>query len=400
MISYWHSSIGREPLPADDLPAEAEVVVVGGGVHGACAALWLARAGRAPLLIDRVGPGAGATGNNGGLLVSGLAESYPAAVERFGRATARAIYGLTLEGYRLLDEIVREEAIGCDLRLTGNLSLAVGDEALAGMARAVALLREDGFPAELLDRAALEAQVDTPLGAEIVGGKFNPAAGALHSGRLVYGLLDAARRHGARLVWDTELRGVRAEAGGVLLDTSRGPLRAGAAILALNAWSGDVLPELAGKVTPIRGQALVTGALPPALKAGFGVSLTPTGEYGQQTPDGRVVFGGCRAVAPGHDVGVREPGGSPEVQAALDESLARIFPALAGAPVEQRWSGTMGFSPDYLPIVDRVPGVPGAWFSGGFSGHGMPYAAILGRLLADAAGGKVSEALAPFRLGR
>ncbi|MBX0328171.1 FAD-binding oxidoreductase [Oscillochloris sp. ZM17-4] len=338
MISYWHASIGHAPLADDGLPAEARVAVVGGGVHGASAALWLARAGLAPLLIERAGPAAGASGHNGGLLVSGLAEGYPAAVARFGREAARAIYALTLEGYGLMGDIVREESIDCDLRLTGNLSLALGEEGLDAARQTAALLREDGLPAELLDRRAVEGLVGAPLGAEI---------------------------------------------------------------LALNAWSGDLLPDLAGMITPVRGQALSTGPLPPMLPGGFGVSLTPTGEYGQQALDGRVIFGGFRAVAPGRDVGVREPGGSPEVQAALDEGLARIFPSLAGAPVELRWSSTMGFSPDYLPIADAVPGLPGAWFSGGFSGHGMPYAAILSRLLAEAAAsGAAPAALAPFRLSR
>jgi glycine/D-amino acid oxidase-like deaminating enzyme len=377
------------------------VVVVGGGVLGASTALWLARAGMAPLLIERAGPAAGASGHNGGLLVAGAAEGYPAAVARLGREVARAVFRLTLEGYGLMGDLVREEQIDCDLRLPGGLSLAIGEAELAELRQAVALMREDGFPAELLDRQAAQELVGTPLGAEVAGAKLNPTAGALHSGRLVHGLMSAARRHGARLVWGAELRAIRCEGDGLLLQTSQGDVRAGAALLALNAWSGDVLPELAGLITPVRGQALATAPVPPMLRGGFGASLTPTGEYGQQALDGRVIFGGCRAVAPGRDVGVREPGGSPEVQAALDAGLARLFPSLANAPVELRWSGTMAFTRDYLPIIDAVPGVPGAWFAGGFSGHGMPYAAIISQLLAEAARtGALPAALAPFGLGR
>jgi glycine/D-amino acid oxidase-like deaminating enzyme len=401
MISYWHATIDRDPLPSDELPAEAGVAVVGGGVLGACTALWLARAGLAPLLIERAGPAAGASGHNGGLLVAGAAEGYPATIARLGRDVARAIYTLTLEGFGLMGDLVREEAIDCDLRLPGNVNLAMGEGELAELRQAVALLREDGFPAELLDRQSLQELVGAPLGPEIAGAKLNPTAGALHSGRLVHGLMAAARRHGARLVWGAELRGAHHEGGGLLLQTSRGDVRAGAAVLALNAWSGDVFPALAGQITPVRGQALATGPVPPMLRGGFGASLTPTGEYGQQALDGRVIFGGCRAVAPGRDVGVREPGGSPEVQAALDASLARLFPSLASAPVELRWSGTMAFTRDYLPIIDALPGLPHAWFAGGFSGHGMPYAAIVGRLLAQAASsGDLPAVLAPFGLAR
>jgi gamma-glutamylputrescine oxidase len=401
MISYWHATIDRDPMPSDELPGETAVAVVGGGVLGACTALWLARAGLAPLLIERAGPAAGASGHNGGLLVAGAAEGYPAAIARLGRNVARAVYTLTLEGFGLMRDLVREEGIDCDLRLPGNVNLALGEGELAEMGRAVALLREDGFAAEMLDRQSLQELVGAPLGAEVAGAKLNPTAGALHSARLVHGLMAAARRHGARLVWGAELRGARREGGGLLLQTSRGDVRAGAAVLALNAWSGDVFPALADLITPVRGQALATAPVAPMLRGGFGASLTPTGEYGQQAADGRVIFGGCRAAAPGRDVGVREPGGSPEVQAALDAGLARIFPSLADTPVELRWSGTMAFTRDYLPIVDALPDLPNTWFAGGFSGHGMPYAAIVGRLLAQAAAsGGLPAALAPLHLSR
>ena len=40
--------------------------------------------------------------------------------------------------------------------------------------------------------------------------------------------------------------------------------------------------------------------------------------------------------------------------------------------------------PDYLPIVDRVPGMPVMWVAGGFSGHGMLFGLQLGQLLAEA----------------
>lgn len=65
----------------------------------------------------------------------------------------------------------------------------------------------------------------------------------------------------------------------------------------------------------------------------------------------------------------------------------------------RRWAGLMAFTPDYLPIVDRVPGMPGVWIAGGFSGHGMPFGLWLGQLLAEAlASGMWPMALEAFRL--
>ena len=45
----------------------------------------------------------------------------------------------------------------------------------------------------------------------------------------------------------------------------------------------------------------------------------------------------------------------------------------------------MAFTPDDLPVADAIPDVHGAWFAGGFCGHGMPFGMIFGTLLAEAA---------------
>ena len=399
--SYWHATLEQPALPTTALPAVAETVVLGAGIHGAAAAYWLARAGMAPLLIDRAGPAAGATGHNGGLCVTGTAEAYPDAIARLGHADARAIWALSAEGFALLQAIVAEEQIACDLRPGGTLNLALGEAHLAGFRRSIAALAADDFHQELLDRPAVEALLGLPLGPEILGGKYNPHAATLHSARLVYGLLAAAVRHGARLCWGAEATGIAADAAGVRLQTSQGALSAGAVVVALNAWSGDLLPFLKGVITPVRGQALSTAPFAPTLPCGFGASLTPTGEYGQQTATGALIFGGCRAAAPGGDISVRDTQPSDEVQAALDAGLTRLFPTLAGVPVARRWAGLMGFTPDYIPVAGAAPGLPGVWFAGGFSGHGMPFAPIFGRLLAEAvAKGATPAALAPFRLDR
>ena len=81
--------------------------------------------------------------------------------------------------------------------------------------------------------------------------------------------------------------------------------------------------------------------------------------------------------------------------------MPRLFPELAGLRVAQRWAGPMAFTPDYLPVVDRAPGMSGVWVVGGFSGHGMPFGMCLGRALAETVtSGADSSALAHFRLDR
>jgi gamma-glutamylputrescine oxidase len=146
---------------------------------------------------------------------------------------------------------------------------------------------------------------------------------------------------------------------------------------------------------------LAYAPLRPVFATGMSTALTATGEYWQQCGDGTIVLGGCRAAAPDQDVGMRVNQPTAEVQTALEAVFPRLFPELAGLQVVRRWAGMMAFTPDYLPIVDRVAEMPGVCVIGGFCGHGMPFALRLGQLLVEALTMQAwPSTLLPFRLSR
>jgi len=390
-ISYWQDT-HRNRAPLHELVKEADVVVVGGGVHGACAAYWLARRGVRPVVLERGLPAHGASGRNGGLCVTGPANDYAALVAQSGRARARAILLDTLAGYRMLGEALAEEKIDAAWRPHGSVSIALSDEEMEGMRASAALMKEDGLRVEAVDATQLRRWFAVEPAADVVGGVFNADAGQLHSGDLVHGLLTAAVRHGARVCTGVEVRAFEPDPAGVRIYTEQGDVRAGAVCMSANAWSAQLVPALRDIIVPVRGQALSYAASPRAFDVGVGVSTTPTGEYGQQLPGGEIVFGGCRTLAPGRDVGSYEVDASAE-QRSLEGVLPRLFPEIALGEVTRRWSGTMAFTPDHNPMIGRIGGIP-LFYSGGFSGHGMPFAMRFGEWLARSAaqGELVAEA--------
>ena len=398
--SYWHAT-APALAPDDPIPAEADVVVVGGGMLGCWTAYWLARAGVAVTLVERTTIGWGATGRNGGFLGSGTAVGYLDAIARYGKDDAHALWELTQTGQRLATEVIAGEEIDCDLRSPGILSLALTEASLDEMRRDFAAMRADGFDGNIVDRHGAQDLIGTPLGPEITGGGFfSRMGGLLHSMRYLTGIATAARRHGARLC----LAGVTslvAERDGTRVETTAGTIRAGRVIVAVNAWSDEMVPAMAGMIVPTRGQILAYEPIAPVFTTGLAASITPSGEYWQQTPDGSIVIGGCRADAPNGDLGVRDLEPTPDVTAAIAAVLPRLFPDLAGLRVARRWAGPMAFTADYLPVADAAPDLPGVWFAGGFCGHGMPYGPRVGQLLAEAAStGMTPAALTPLRLGR
>lgn len=397
--SHWQAD-APVALRADALPATAEVVVVGGGLLGACTLYRLAHMGVAAVLLEQVMPAFGATGRNGGFMVAGTAESYDHAIKRVGHDAARAIWQITLDSRALLRQALEEDGISCAYREPGRLNIALTDEHFAGIKANIAAMHADGFEAYVLDRTQVQELVNTPLGPEIVGGLFAKEDGLLQPALFIQGLLAAAQRRGAKIVpaTVTQLSSVQ---GRVSIQTSVGPIETASAVVAVNAWASQLVPALTGIITPVRGQVLSYEPVAPVFRAGMGAAVTPTGEYWHQTPNGAIVLGGCRAVAPGGEVGVLEEGTTPEVQAALEGVFPRLFPELGGLQVARRWSGPMAFTRDYLPVCDRAPELDGAWVVGGFCGHGMPFGMRLGQLLAEAAtSGIKPEALAPLRVDR
>src|SRR3990170_6232179 len=69
--------IAFAPDPHAELPATAEVVVVGAGMVGASAAYRLALAAMRPLVIDANAPASGASGRLAGMALAGLGGHFP-----------------------------------------------------------------------------------------------------------------------------------------------------------------------------------------------------------------------------------------------------------------------------------------------------------------------------------
>ncbi|GHP00815.1 FAD-dependent oxidoreductase [Reticulibacter mediterranei] len=397
--SYWQRTTPTVAL-ASDLPSSVEVAVIGGGLLGTAACYWLARAGVPVALLEREALASGASGRNGGFVRIGSAGSYVEAKERLGAETARQVMKITTENRALLRQVLAEEAIACAYREPGSLRLALSEEQALRFRREIAELQADGYDARWLDRAQTQELIQTPLGDEIVGARFRPEQGLVHSALLVQGLAQAAMRHGASL-YQAEVRMVNSEKEGLLLQTTQGTLLAHQVILAVNAWTSQLLPKLAPFLVPVLEQMLAYAPLPPLFTVGIGVDAVD-GEYLQQTPDGSLLVGGCGILAPEGGVGIWDQRPLAVVQQALEQIVPRLFPQLSShLRVAARWAGLMGCVSDAHPIVDRAEGLPGLFFVGGFSGHGMPFGLRLGQLLADSVtNGALATDLWAFRLDR
>lgn len=398
-LSYWHAT--AEPMiPSDDLPATAEAVVVGAGMLGVWTAYWLAKAGVKVVVLEKSAVGWGATGRNGGFLTGGGAIGYQRMIDLLGREQAKSLFALSMFGQELPHQVIAEEGIDCDLRRNGTLSLALSEVDMESARKQQAMLAEDGFPFEVLDRSGVQDLIGTLLADEIVGAGYAPTGALLHSSRYLAGLARAAEALGARFV-KASVQSIDARRDGATVITSAGNLDTQRVVVALNAWTDSVLPEMKGVIVPTRGQILAYKPSKRVFTTAIGAEITPTAEYWQQTPDGSIIIGGCRADAPNSDSNERAMVPTPEVIAKIEQVLPRLFPELTHLEIDRRWAGLMAFTADGLPIVDHIEASNAVWYGGGFNGHGMPFGPILGQLLAKSITGNApASELAVFSRDR
>ena len=139
-------------------------------------------------------------------------------------------------------------------------------------------------------------------------------------------------------------------------------------LVAVDGGLAHLVPALRGRVRAARLQMVGTApacdvVVQRPVYARYGL------DYWQQLPDGRVLLGGGRDVggaAEWVDDGRREAPTSAPVQAHLEHLLRTDVGT--SAPVEQRWTGVVGFTDDHLPVLAEPE--PGLLAVGGYSGTG------------------------------
>ena len=342
--------------------ARRGVVVVGAGVVGLGACEALARRGESPLLLDRAGPGAGASTRNAGFLMRGAADNYADAVDAWGRDLARTVWRWTEENIGILRGLGVESLPS--YRRVPSCLLAMTAEESDALGRAAAMLGEDGFDVE-----TLESGDDAVWRSGAVRrGLLNPNDGSVNPAELIAML---AERSPAEIRRDHAVYAMERDAGsgGVLVRTTGGDVMAERVLVCANAFTPALLPELEGVIVGNRGQmlALREGA-PGDTRVDFSYYLNNGSEYLRRASEDTIVLGGWRRHFEAEERTL-EDRVTPGVQGGLEAFAERVLGRRLD--VVSRWSGVMGFTPDGLPLVGPVGGDDRVVVCAGFHGHGM-----------------------------
>ncbi|MDQ7774707.1 MAG: FAD-binding oxidoreductase [Paracoccus aminovorans] len=396
-----------------DLPAQADVVVIGGGIAGTCAAYYLARRGVSVVLLEKGRIGAEQSSRNWGWC-------------RQQNRDAREL-PISTESLALWDGL---QAAGIDtgFRRCGLLYLSQDEAEIAGWARWRDFARGQGVTTLMLDAARASARGHA-TGQSWRGGVFSPSDGIADPARAAPAIALGVEALGGRVLQGCAARGLELSAGrlsGVV--TERGTIRTAVAVMAGGAWASSFLRQqgLRFPQASVRSSipAVAPGAeLPDAIHTAR-VSLTRRGDGGHTlavsgaarvdvTPQqirfwpsflpmffkrrGALAPGGLQGWRSGHET-LRRWASDRETpmermrildprpdQGQIARTLARaraLFPELARVPVTAAWAGYIDSTPDGVPAIGET-GLPGLMLAAGFSGHGFGIGPGAGHLVAD-----------------
>ncbi|KAH7116559.1 FAD dependent oxidoreductase-domain-containing protein [Dactylonectria estremocensis] len=409
------------------LPAVTDIAIIGSGITGTSVAHTLLKHSKASELkvtiLEARGACSGATGRNGGHLVSDTCGSFLRLVEQLGTEEAVKVFRFSEANITGLKAVVSQlsdaERDAVELReviatcvLTDTETLEHSKSSLAAFQAAV----KDS----ILDHVLSEDQDIIKNGLAVLDQK---GAGALWPYRLITilqkRLLDSYANT-FTLETNTPVNAITYEASenGVeyMLQTPRGSIRAKKVIHCTNGYSSHLLPSLTGKLYPLRGTVTVQdpGVSFPNLgnlyswtllhKPGYDPEtrrLTTGLVYSQQNAKTGEIFIGGESQEIENTLNSDDSKVSESAKQYLSALVPKMYRDAEDAKTKNVWSGIMGFTSDGLPLVGNIgqtiTGREGSneWIAAGFNGHGMDKCWLSGEAVARMALGEEVPAWFP-----
>jgi len=371
----------------------ADVIIIGAGIVGACCARACADAGLTVIVIDRGSVASGTTGAGEGNILVSDKEPGPE-------------LDLALLSRNLWAQMAGDLGDSFELDAKGGLVVAARQETLGHLLHFAESQRGSGVIAEVVSPDGL-AHHEPHIAADLPGGVFYPQDMQVQPMLAAARIIESARATGrVRLLTDHEVIAIdRAPDGAVIgVRTSREHLSAAHVVNAAGTWGGAVA-ALAGVDLPIlprRGFILVTEPLPPMIRhkvyAADYVANVASDNAGLETSaviegtaSGTVLIGASRERV-GFDKSLDW-----SVVSRLAHQAVKLFPFLAGVQLLRTYGGFRPYCPDHLPVIGLDPRAPGLLHACGHEGAGIGLAPATGHLIAQAiVGTSPSLDLTPF----
>ena len=372
-----------------DLPSNARVVIVGGGIVGCSVAYHLALRGVTDVvLLERKQLTCGTTWHAAGLV-----------------GQLRATHNLTrLAQYTtdLFATLEQETGQATGFRARGSVSVAPNDERFEELKRGASMARVFGLQVDIIDRDRIKELVPLARVDDLVGGVHLPGDGITNPIDTTQALAKGARARGVRIQENVKVTRIITEGGRAVgvdyeTDGSIGSIRADAVVNAAGMW-GRELGDQVGAVVPLHAAEhfyIVTEGVD-GISPDMPVLRDPDGCGYFKEEAGKLMVGWFEPVAKPWGMTRRDgTSGIPESFcfdslpedfehiAPLVEAATHRMPLLANTGIRLFFNGPEAFTPDDRYLLGESPDVKGLFMACGFNSIGIQSSGGAGKVLAD-----------------
>lgn len=381
-----------------NLPTQARVVIVGGGIAGCSTAYHLARLGITDVLLLEQGKlTSGTTWHAAGLVGQMRPNRNMTAMSRYG-----------IELYSALEQ---ETGLATGWKACGSVNVAATPERWKVLKKQAALARSFGVEVQLITPHEAGGLFPPMRTDDLHGAMWIPGDGKANPADLCMSLAKGARNRGVRIVEECEVTGVLTErgAGGERVrgvrtrrDGAVQELRCEVLVNCAGQWARQ-FGALAGVNVPLYSAEhfyVVTGRID-GVHPMLPVMRDPDGFIYYKEEVGGLVMGGFEPEAKPWAV---DPIPSTFQFQLLDEDWDQFeilmtnaihrTPCLEHAEIKMLLNGPESFTPDGNFIIGEAPGLANCFVCAGFNSAGIANSGGAGRLVAEwIAGGEAPRDL-------
>jgi sarcosine oxidase subunit beta len=370
-----------------------DVLIVGGGVIGTSIAHSLAqrRVGQV-VLLEKSYLGAGSSGKSGAI----IRQHYS---NRLTASMARKSLGV----FEHFDDLVG----GPPVFTHTGMVIVINERDRAGLEANLAMQRELGIDVRMVSAQELTSIDRNAHLEENELAAFEAEAGYVEAVQVVASFAEAARKLGADIRQGVEVKKVVRDGQRIAgVETNEGRYHCKTIILATGPWADRLIKgsDFRLPVQACRTQVALFRQPPDLGRAGPVYGDFVHGIYFKPT-HGEIIHAGSLAgeelqnpVDPDQYDEAADSAWLPQVR----QRLGRRYPAMHRGYGRGGYGALYGITPDWHPILDRLPGWEGAYCAVGFSGHGFKMSPIVGQLITELIvdGNAKTLDISPLRLGR
>lgn len=362
-----------------EMPKQAQVVIVGGGIVGCSVAYHLTLRGWTDVVVlERKQLTSGTTWHAAGL-VGQLRPTY--------NLTRLAQY--TAELYGALEQ---ESGQATGFRQIGSLALASNAGRFEELKRGASMARCFGLEADILTPRQASELWPLMVADDLVGAVYLPKDGQTNPIDTTQALAKAAKRRGARIFENVKVTDIIIDNGRAMgVRTSDGEITAEYVVNCAGMWARQLAASV-GATVPLHAAEhfyIVTEGVPDLPKHSPVLRDADACTYFKEDA-GKLLVGWFEPVAkPWGMNGIPEsfsfdtlPDDFEHIEPLLEAAIRRV-PALGRTGIQLFFNGPESFTPDDRYLLGETPEVRNHFVAAGFNSIGISSAGGAGKVLAD-----------------